>query len=59
LERFSIEVGKILAGPAPVFVWLKVRPEVENLPINERKPWRKRTQAQAVADLQRELGIGA
>jgi phosphonopyruvate decarboxylase len=57
LERFSIEVGRILAGPAPVFVWLKVRPEIENLPINERKPWRKRSQAQAVLDMQRELGI--
>jgi sulfopyruvate decarboxylase subunit beta len=57
LERFSIEVGKILAGPAPVFVWLKVRADIENLPINERKPWRKRSQAQAVADMQRELGI--
>jgi thiamine pyrophosphate-dependent acetolactate synthase large subunit-like protein len=57
LERFSIEVGKILAGPAPVFVWLKVRADIENLPINERKPWRKRSQWQAVMDFQRELGI--
>jgi thiamine pyrophosphate-dependent acetolactate synthase large subunit-like protein len=57
LERFSIEVGKILAGPGPVFVWLKVRPEIENLPIIERKPWRKRSAAQAVLDLRRELGI--
>ena len=58
LERFSIEVGRILAGPAPVFVWLKVRADIENLPINERKPWRKRSQWQAVMDFQRELGIG-
>ena len=58
LERFSIEVGKILAGPAPVFVWLKVRPDIENLPIGERKPWRKRSQWQAVMDFQREIGIG-
>jgi thiamine pyrophosphate-dependent acetolactate synthase large subunit-like protein len=57
LERFSIEIEKILAGPGPVFVWLKVRPEVENLPINERKQWRKRSAAQALLDLRKELRI--
>jgi hypothetical protein len=35
-----------------------VRADIENLPINERKPWRKRSQWQAVMDFQRELGIG-
>lgn len=57
LERFSIEIGRILAAPGPVFVWLKIVPEVENLPIKERKPWRKRAAAQAVLDLRRELGV--
>ena len=46
------------AGPAPVFVWLKVVPEIENLPIKDRKPWRKRSATQAVLDLRRELEIG-
>src|SRR5512134_2649362 len=30
LERLAIEIEGILAGPGPVFVWMKVRPEVEN-----------------------------
>jgi thiamine pyrophosphate-dependent acetolactate synthase large subunit-like protein len=57
LERFAIEIERILAGTGPVFVWLKVRPEVENLPIKQRKQWRKRPPAQALVDLRRELGI--
>jgi hypothetical protein len=30
---------------------------VENLPINERKQWRKRSAAQALLDLRKELRI--
>ena len=57
LETFSINVERILSEPGPVFVWLKVRPEVENKPIGSRTQWRKRSQAQAVMDLKKELGI--
>jgi len=57
LERFSIQIGGILAGAGPVFVWMKVVPEVENLPINQRKKWRPRTADQAILDLRRELGV--
>ena len=57
LETFSISLERILAEPGPVFVTLKVRPEVENKPIGSRTKWRKRSQTQAVMDLKKELGI--
>jgi thiamine pyrophosphate-dependent acetolactate synthase large subunit-like protein len=57
LESFSSNVERILNEPGPVFVWLKVRPEIENQPIGSRARWRKRSQVQVVMDLQRELGI--
>jgi thiamine pyrophosphate-dependent acetolactate synthase large subunit-like protein len=57
LETFSINLERILSEPGPVFVALKVRPEVENEPIGARRKWRKRSQVQAIAELQKELGI--
>jgi len=57
LETFSINVERILGEPGPVFVALKVRPEIENKPIGSRTQWRKRSAAQAVLDLKKELGI--
>ena len=57
LETFSINVERILSEPGPVFVWLKVRPEIENKPIGSRSQWRKRSQTQVVADLRKELGV--
>ena len=57
LETFSVNIERILSGPGPVFVWLKVRPEIENRPIGSRTQWRKRSQVQAVMDLKKELGI--
>ncbi|MBI3043143.1 MAG: aldehyde dehydrogenase [Betaproteobacteria bacterium] len=57
LETFSLNVERILSGPGPVFVALKVRPEIENEPIGTRRKWRTRTQVQAIRDLRRELGI--
>jgi thiamine pyrophosphate-dependent acetolactate synthase large subunit-like protein len=59
LETFSINVERILSEPGPVFVALKVGPEVENTPIGGRVKWRKRSQVQAVADLKKELGIAS
>ena len=57
LETFSINVERILNEPGPVFVWLKVRPEIENKPIGSRSQWRTRSQVQVVMDLKKELGI--
>ncbi|MCC7486285.1 MAG: hypothetical protein IT529_15040 [Burkholderiales bacterium] len=58
LETFSIQLERILAAPGPVFVSLKVKPDIENRPIGSRAKWRKRSQTQAVLDLKKELGIG-
>ena len=57
VETFSSNVERILDEPGPVFVWLKVRPEIENQPIGSRSRWRKRSQVQVVIDLKQELGI--
>jgi len=57
LDAFSAELPGILKAPGPVFVALKVKPEVENTPIGGRVRWRKRTQVQVVQELQKELGI--
>jgi len=57
LETFSINVERILASPGPVFVALKITPEVNNTPIGQRKKWQTRKPVEALADMQRELGI--
>ena len=57
VEGFSSNVERILNEPGPVFVWLKVHPEIENQPIGSRSRWRKRSQVQVVMDLKKELGI--
>ena len=59
LDTFSINVERILNEPGPVFVWLKVRPEIENQPIGSRSRWRTRSQVQVVMDLKKELGIAS
>jgi thiamine pyrophosphate-dependent acetolactate synthase large subunit-like protein len=57
LDDFSSNVERILDEPGPVFVWLKVRPEIENKPIGSRAQWRTRSPVQVVKDLKQELGI--
>ena len=57
LERFAIEIERILATTGPVFTWLKIAPNVENRPIKERTRWQTRSRIQVIADFQRELGI--
>ncbi len=58
LEDFTNQIEGILGQPGPVFVALKIDPEVINEPINARPQWQRKTRNQAVADLQTELGIG-
>src|SRR5687768_11591330 len=58
LDAFSKALPDILEQPGPVFVAMKVVPEVENEAIGKRKRWRKRSQPQVVADLRQELRIG-
>lgn len=57
LEDFSNNVQKILSEPGPVFVAMKVAPEIENEPIGRRRRWQTRSREQVVQDLKEELGI--
>jgi thiamine pyrophosphate-dependent acetolactate synthase large subunit-like protein len=56
LEDFSNNIKAILEQPGPVFVALKVDPEIENEPIGRRSRWQTRTREQVVKDLQKQLG---
>jgi thiamine pyrophosphate-dependent acetolactate synthase large subunit-like protein len=57
LEDFSDNIEAILNLPGPVFVAMKVVPEIENEPIGGRRRWQTRSREQALKDLQEELGI--
>ena len=57
LEDFANQIEEILSRPGPVFVALKIEPEVINEPINARPQWQRKTRNQAVADMKEELGI--
>jgi hypothetical protein len=58
LDAFASALPEILSRPGPVFVALKVFPEIENEPIGRRRRWQTRTRDQVVADLKQELGVG-
>ena len=51
------ELPGILGRPGPVFVWLKVYPEVENQPIGQRRRWNTRSRDQVIADVRGALGV--
>jgi thiamine pyrophosphate-dependent acetolactate synthase large subunit-like protein len=59
LEEFTSNIKAILDQPGPVFVAMKVFPEVENLPIGQRRRWQTRSREQVVHDLRQELGTTA
>lgn len=58
LDAFAKALPDILEQPGPVFVAMKVAPEVENNPIGKRSKWMTRTREQAINDLRQELQIG-
>ena len=58
LEEFATKLPGIMAEPGPVFVALKVLPEVENSPIGRRSRWQTRTRDRVLQDLHVELGLG-
>jgi len=57
LESFQVNVKRIMDESGPVFVAMKVVPEIENVPIGQRTPRLTRTKDQAIADMRKELGI--
>jgi thiamine pyrophosphate-dependent acetolactate synthase large subunit-like protein len=58
IDQFSGNLAEILGKPGPVFVALKVAPEIENAPIGRRRRWQTRTRDQVIEDLRAELSIG-
>ena len=59
LEDFVTNVGRIMGETGPVFVSMKMVPEIENEPIGRRQRRPSRSRSQAIKDLQEELGITA
>ena len=59
IAQVSKNMAAILGNPGPVFVWNKVHPEIENLPIGQRVAWRKRTPAQVINDTRQALGASS
>jgi thiamine pyrophosphate-dependent acetolactate synthase large subunit-like protein len=57
LEDFATQVEGIMAEEGPVFVSIKVVPEVENMPMGLRTQRTTRTRPETIAALQEELGI--
>jgi thiamine pyrophosphate-dependent acetolactate synthase large subunit-like protein len=57
LEDFATQVEGIMAEEGPVFVSIKVVPEVENMPMGLRAQRKTRTRPETIAALQEELGI--
>jgi thiamine pyrophosphate-dependent acetolactate synthase large subunit-like protein len=57
LEEFDLNVGGILNEKGPVFVAIKVVPEIENEPIGRRQRRATRSRAETIRVLQEELGI--
>ncbi len=60
LEDFTTNVGKILNETGPVFISMKIKPEIENEPIGRRQRGpTPRTRAQIVRDLREATGVKA
>ncbi len=57
LDALATALPDILGKPGPVFVTMKVAPEIENETIGNRPKWRTRTQPQVVEDLKKALQI--
>ncbi len=57
LEEFATSVDQIMKETGPVFVAIKVVPEVENEPIGRRQRRPSRSRAETIRDLHSELGI--
>jgi phosphonopyruvate decarboxylase len=57
LEEFGRDIDGIMAMDGPVFVAIKVIPEVENEPIGRRQRRATRSRAETIRDLRAELGL--
>ena len=57
LEDFSNHIEEIMSGPGPVFVAMKVAPEVENVPIGQRVRWNTRSRDEVLEQVKKDLGV--
>ncbi len=57
LETFAVNIERTLALQGPVFAALKIIPEIQNVPIGQRRKWLNRSREQVLQDLKQELGI--
>jgi phosphonopyruvate decarboxylase len=57
LDEFSKALPDILEQKGPVFVALKIFPEIENEAIGKRRKWMTRTRQQAIKEMRKEVGI--
>ena len=57
LEDLATSLEGIMEETGPVFVAVKIVPEVENLPIGMRTSALRRSRAETIRDLRQELGI--
>jgi thiamine pyrophosphate-dependent acetolactate synthase large subunit-like protein len=57
ISDFAGALPAIMGGPGPVFVACKVVPEIENMPIGQRRRWQTRSRAQVLQDFRTELGL--
>ena len=58
LDPLVAALPDILEQRGPVFVAMKVSPEIENEPIGKRSRWMTRTREQAIGQMRKELQIG-
>jgi len=57
LEELSIHMQEIMSSDGPVFVAIKTKPEIENLPMALRKDHYSRSISETINDLRSELNI--
>ena len=57
LEEFAGRLPEILDGQGPVFVAMKIVPEIENVPVGLREFTITRTAVEVICDLREELGV--
>jgi hypothetical protein len=56
IEELAGHMEAILDQSGPVFVGLKIEPEIVNEPIGQRRRWQTRSREQVASDLRQVLG---
>ena len=57
IEDFASSIEEILSLEGPVFIALKIIPEVTNVPIGQRVKWQNRTRDQIISDFKNRIGV--